>query len=359
MPGGRDRACRVEPDSVALGALGAGEDLASCPRVLLGRAALELVGVAAADPELARVDRPLPDDALDDLADGVRARGGELVDSVRAVHDERPVGAECREHVRDRADELGRIDAEDARPHAGGVRQRAEEVEDRARPELTPHGSGVAHGRMVRRREHEAEAEPVDRLCDSLGRLLEAEPERLEDVGGARRRAHRTVSVLGDGSARRRRDYRRDGRDVERSRSVPARPDHVDHVVSGGVDGEDVLAHRVGTTRNLLRGLPLGAKRDEESRDLGLRCLSAHDLVHHGVCLCPVEGLSFEDLCDRVLDHRTKFPAISDPSGVRTLSGWNWTPSIGWVRCRTPMTSPSAVRAVISSSSGTRTAASE
>ena len=47
------------------------------------------------------------------------------------------------------------------------------------------------------------------------------------------------------------------------------------------------------------------------------------------------------------------------PSGVRTLSGWNWTPSIGNAVCRTPITSPSAVRDVTSSSSGTVVAASE
>ena len=33
-------------------------------------------------------------------------------------------------------------------------------------------------------------------------------------------------------------------------------------------------------------------------------------------------------------------------------SGWNWTPSIGSVRWRTPMISSSGVRAVISSTSG-------
>ena len=40
------------------------------------------------------------------------------------------------------------------------------------------------------------------------------------------------------------------------------------------------------------------------------------------------------------------------PSGVRMLSGWNCTPSTASSRCRTPMISPSAVRADTSSTAG-------
>src|SRR5207302_2001731 len=46
-------------------------------------------------------------------------------------------------------------------------------------------------------------------------------------------------------------------------------------------------------------------------------------------------------------------------SGVSTDSGWNWTPSTGSSRWRTAITSPSSQVAEISSSSGTRAAASE
>ena len=55
-----------------------------------------------------------------------------------------------------------------------------------------------------------------------------------------------------------------------------------------------------------------------------------------------------------------KFCNNRGPSGVRNDSGWNWTPKSGRLRCRTAMHSPrSAVRAVISSSSGMRRAISE
>ena len=53
------------------------------------------------------------------------------------------------------------------------------------------------------------------------------------------------------------------------------------------------------------------------------------------------------------LDQRRKLSAIAPPVGVSTDSGWNCTPSMRSVRWRTPMTSPSSVRAVTTSSSGT------
>ena len=47
-----------------------------------------------------------------------------------------------------------------------------------------------------------------------------------------------------------------------------------------------------------------------------------------------------------------KFLINAGPSGVRTLSGWNCTPSMGSVLCRTPMISPLEVLAVTSSTAG-------
>ena len=39
---------------------------------------------------------------------------------------------------------------------------------------------------------------------------------------------------------------------------------------------------------------------------------------------------------------RRKFASRCGPSGVSTDSGWNWTPSMGRVRWRRPMTTPSS-----------------
>ncbi len=136
VPGGRDRAGRVEQDGVALPAAGAREDVADAARVFLGRAAAQLFGVAPLEPELGGVDRALDHLAADDLADEVRPRRRQLVDARVAVHDEGAVGAELGDHLGDGADEPGRVDADHLRPRTGRVGERAEHVEDGARGEL-------------------------------------------------------------------------------------------------------------------------------------------------------------------------------------------------------------------------------
>ncbi len=122
-----------------------------------------------------------------------------------------------------------------------------------------------------------------------------------------------------------------------------------------------VLAHRLRAAGDLVRRLALEPERHEEGADLRGRRRAAHDLAHHLATARPLEALAVEQVGERLLDHdrSRKLRPSCGPSGVRTLSGWNWTPSIGSARWRTPITSPSGVRAVTSRSSGTRIAASE
>src|SRR5262249_25561517 len=92
-----DRARRVEEDRVAAAAAGAGEDLTDA-RGIRGRvAAAQLVRVAAGDAEVERVDLAAVRLAVDDLVHEVRPGGRELVDSARAVDDERAARAERRQ----------------------------------------------------------------------------------------------------------------------------------------------------------------------------------------------------------------------------------------------------------------------
>ena len=125
------------------------------------------------------------------------------------------------------------------------------------------------------------------------------------------------------------------------------------------VDSEHVLAHRLRAAGDLARGLALEAQSDEEAAHLRLRRLAVHDRAHHVARLGARQVVALEQTRDRALDHEMKFLSRSLPSGVSTDSGWNCTPSIGSSRCRTPITSPSSLRAEISSTSGTRVAASE
>ena len=72
----RDRTRRVEQDRVAPAAvLGPLEDRADRRRVFFWVPTAECVRLAARDPELERVDRPLPNATVDYLADEVRAAG--------------------------------------------------------------------------------------------------------------------------------------------------------------------------------------------------------------------------------------------------------------------------------------------
>ena len=192
-------------------------------------------GSQRAMPELDRVDHALVHVAVDDLADVVRPGRRELVDPERAVDDERAPRAELREHVGDRPDERFRIDADHLRAGAGGVRERAEHVEHGTRREVAPNRRGVAHRGVVRRREHEAEAELVDRLRDPLRRLLEPEAERFEHVRRPGRRRDGAVAVLRDAGAGRRSDDRGRGRDVDRAGAVAAGAGRVDEVVAARV----------------------------------------------------------------------------------------------------------------------------
>ena len=360
-PAGCDRAGGIEQDRVASAAVRARKDLADRLRVLGRRAAAQLSGVAALDAELERVDHAWVHLSVDDLADVVRPGRRELVDPEGAVDDEGAAGAELRQHVRDRLHERLRVDADHLGARAGGVRERAEHVEHGTRGELAADGGGVTHRRVVRRREHEAEPELVDRLRDPLRRLLELEAERFEHVRRSGRRGDGAVPVLGDARAGRRGDDRSRGRDVDRAGAVAARARRVDEVVALRMHRQHVVAHRLRAAGDLVRGLALQAQRDEEAAHLRRGGVAAHDLAHHLAAACAAEVLAVEQVGQRLLDQRRsrKFRPSSGPSGVSTDSGWNWTPSIGSARWRTPITSPSGVRAVISSSSGTVSAASE
>ena len=262
--------------------------------------------VARFDSELGGIDHALAHSAVRDLEHEVRSGRRQLVDAARAVHHERAARVEERERVGDRARDVRRIDAEYAGARACRVRQRPEHVEDRARSELPPHGRGMPHGRMVRRREHESESEGVDRLGNPLRSLLEREAERLEHVRGSGDGAHGAIAVLRDSGTRSGGDDRRRRRDVERARPVPSRTDDVDHVVTCRVHLEHVRAHRLGAARDLVRRLPLRAQRDEKPADLHLCRLSAHDLAHHLSGVVTSEVVPVEQRVDRGLDHRVR-----------------------------------------------------
>jgi hypothetical protein len=101
----------------------------------------------------------------------------------------------------------------------------------------------------------------------------------------------------------------------------------------------------------LIRCRSCGVTRPEP--DFFAECFHATSVDPSGVSW----GHSDRPAADpRSLAHRACVSQLAKrrwPLVLRTDSGWNWTPSIGSVRCRTPMMTPSGVRAVTVSADGT------
>ena len=119
------------------------------------------------------------------------------------------------------------------------------------------------------------------------------------------------------------------GGDVEGARAVAAGADDVDERCTRRRHRDDVLGHRLGEAGDLVDRLALGAEADEQAADLRGRRLAAHHDAHHVARLGARQVAAVGDGSDRGGDHVRKFLAMVGPSGVRTLSGWNWTPSDG------------------------------
>ena len=147
--------------------------------------------------------------------------------------------------------------------HAGRVRQRSEEIEDRADAKLGAHRRPVLHRRVVHRRPHEADTGLGDGARNGDGRHVELDAERGQHVGGTRQRGDGAVAVLGDLHPGAGRDQCRAGRDVIGAVSVAAGADDVDRV-GRRVDGEHARAHASARARDLRDRLAAHAQRHQE-----------------------------------------------------------------------------------------------
>ena len=105
-------------------------------------------------------------------------------------------------------------------------------------------------------------------------------------------------------------------------------------------------AHRASQPGELVDGLALRAQGDQEGRDLHFGGLAVHDPRQHLGGLIGAQVATRRQRVDRLRQGRVghqlrKFASSPMPCSVRTDSGWNWTPSAGSSRWRTPIsTSP-------------------
>ena len=77
------------------------------------------------------------------MADAVDAGNAQLVQTVGAVDDKGSAAAHLVEYLRHCLRQVWIIDANDLIGRVGGIRERAENVEDRARRQFTPRADGV------------------------------------------------------------------------------------------------------------------------------------------------------------------------------------------------------------------------
>ena len=127
-----------------------------------------------------------------------------------------------------------------------------------------------------------------------------------------------------------------------------------------GGDGHDVLTHRVREAGDLVRGLALRAQCDEEARDLG--GVASPSMIEPISCVRvrARQVVSVEQELDRRADdHPQEVLRHRGPERGQHALGMELHPSIGSSRCRTPITSPSAVCGGHRELGGTSSAASE
>jgi hypothetical protein len=182
-----------------------------------------------------------------------------VIETIGAVHDPDCLGAEIFQHLRQRFGPLPREHADHLPPHAGRIGQGPQQVEDGTGAKLDAGGRDVLRCRMMRRREHEADAGLADAERDLVRRKVDIDSKRGEHVGGAGFRRQRAIAVLGDRHAGAGDDQRGAGRNVERARSVAAGADHVDGV-GRRVDAHHLGAHRGDGAGNLVDGLAAHAQ---------------------------------------------------------------------------------------------------
>ncbi len=201
------------------------------------------------------------------------------------MHDEDVVAAEPFEHVGQRLDELTAEDAHHLVGRPGRIGQRAEHIEDRAHPELSPRTHGVLHGAVMRRREQKAHPHTHDALRNLLRAQVQTHAGGLEHVGAARATGHRTVAVLGHVGAGGGGNESAGGRDVEGVGPVAAGSAGVDEVWLGDDHLGGEPSHDRGRGRDLLDALALHAQADEKAADLRRGRLTGHDRLHYGLHL--------------------------------------------------------------------------
>ena len=190
----------IQDRDVAERTLGALEHVDQRLRVLLGVAAAQRFRLLAGEADLLGRDLERAHRAFLQRGDEGRPGDRDLVEAVGAVHHPDAFRAEVLQHLRQRLDPLAREHADHLPPHAGGIGQRTEQVEDRAGAELDAGRADILHRRMVRRREHEADAGFLDAAPDDVRRQFDLHAQRASTSAAPEREERARLPCLATGT---------------------------------------------------------------------------------------------------------------------------------------------------------------
>ena len=115
----------------------------------------------------------------DGIGDG---RGGDFIQAVAAVDDERAPDAEPLQCAGDKLQAIPRIDTKHLEGRTGRIGQRPQQVEDAAHAQLAADRGGMFHGRMMSRREEKADAGLVNAVGHFLRGDVEFHTEGLQHI---------------------------------------------------------------------------------------------------------------------------------------------------------------------------------
>ena len=111
------------------------------------------------------------------------------------------LGAEQVEHARERLAKVRHRHAGQLAARPGWITNRPQDIEDRAHADLAARDCGVAHGRVVQRREHEAEAR-LGHAARHTGRgEIDGDADGFQEIGRTARAGDAAIAVLGHAAA--------------------------------------------------------------------------------------------------------------------------------------------------------------
>ena len=255
---------------------------------------------------------------------------------------------------------------------AGGIGERPQQVEHRADAELPPYRAGMAHGRMMIRREQEADAHFGDAAPNLLGFQTQPGAGGFQHICAAAAAGHGAVAVLrhlGAGGSGHEGGRGGDVEPLGRASAASAAGIHQLRRVDSHLRGD--RTHGLCRAGDLDAGFALGLQRRQHRGDLRRGEFAGHDAAEHALCfglreVAPRgnsrESGGYVHAASQLASRKLASSRL--PTGVLMDSGWNCTPCTGCSRCLMAMISsgvPSsnAVHAVTSRQSGKSATISE